>query len=104
MTPEQFWEGDPYLVRAYYQKHKLYINQRNQELWLQGLYIYQALNTVVGNALRKKGQPTEKYLEKPIDLFPEETARKKAEEEREKIATYFEAMRKNWVAKHGSTN
>lgn len=54
--------------------------------------------------MRKKGQPTEKYLEKPIDLFPEETARKKAEEEREKIATYFEAMRKNWVAKHGSTN
>lgn len=54
--------------------------------------------------MRKKGQPTEKYIEKPIDLFPEETERKKVEEERQKAATLFEAMRKNWVAKHGSNN
>ena len=71
---------------------------------MQGLYVYQALNTVVGNALRKKGQPVEKYLEKPIDLFPEDTEREKAEAEREKAAAFFEAMRKNWVAKHGSNN
>ena len=104
MTPEQYWEGDPYLARAFYKAHKLHIIQKNQELWLQGLYNYNALNTVVGNALKKKGAHSQKYLEKPIDLFPDDTAERKAIKERDKAVQFFESMRKKLKTKNGSND
>lgn len=70
---------------------------------MQGLYNFNALNTAVGNALRKKGAPSYKYLEKPIDLFPDDTAEQKAIEEREKTIQFFESMRKKWKS-HGSND
>lgn len=99
MTPEQYWEGDPHLVRYYYEAHKLRNEQKNQEFWLQGLYVYKAVETVVGNALRKKGAAPLKYIEKPIDLSPKEEI--DAEKEREKAVASFEALRKAWELKHG---
>lgn len=71
---------------------------------MQGVYIYQAFNTVVGNALRKKGHPPDKYLEKPIELFPKEDYQKEieAKKEREKAVDFFNKMKANWERKHGS--
>lgn len=98
MTPEQYWEGDPYLVRAYYKAHKLRIEQRNQELWLQGLYIYDAVAAVVGSALSKRNY---KYREKPIEMFPDETKKNEevVQKERDKAVEAFKAMRKAWENK-----
>lgn len=102
MSPEEYWEGDPYLAKAYYKAHKLHIEQRNQELWLQGLYIHNAVSVVVGNALRRKGSPAQKYIDKPLDLFKNEeiVTEEKKQEERDKAVQAFEAIRKAWVAKH----
>ena len=103
MTPEQYWEGDPYLARAFHEAHKLEIERQNQILWLQGWYIYRGVETVVSNALRRKGSPSQKYIEKPLDMFSTE---KKIEEEtvlkeRHKAIEGFEMMRKLWEKKHG---
>lgn len=104
MPPAEFWDGDPWLAKAYRTAHRYRIEQRNQELWMQGVYIYQAFNTVVGNALRKKGHPPDKYLEKPIELFPKEDYQKEieAKKEREKAVDFFNKMKANWERKHGS--
>ena len=102
MTPKQYWEDDPYLAKAYYEAHKLRIEQRNQELWLQGLYIYNAFETVMANAFRKKGAAAKKYLEKPIEMFPKQDDDNAAQKEREKAIASFEAMRKAWELKNGN--
>lgn len=75
MTYEQFWYGDPYLAVYYRKAHELRIEQRNQELWLQGLYNYNAMQVAIGNAFSKQKQ---KYINKPIPLF------KPSEEERQR--------------------
>lgn len=69
MTLDEYWNASPLLVKWYRQAHKMRIEQRNQELWLQGLYIYNAFGTVLANAFAKKGATKHKYLDKPIDLF-----------------------------------
>lgn len=75
MTYEQFWYGDSYLVVYYREAHKLRIEQRNQELWLQGLYNYNAMLVAIGNSFSKQKQ---KYINKPIPLFkPSEEERKR---------------------------
>ena len=39
MTWEEFWYSSTERLAFYWQKHQFEIEQRNQELWLQGLYI-----------------------------------------------------------------
>ncbi len=83
MTWEQYWNGDPWMVVYYSQAHDLAIRQRNEELWLQGLYNHDAFAVVLSNAFAAKGSVPKKYLEKPLDIFPKTEEEKQAEEERE---------------------
>ena len=39
MTWEEFWYSSTERLAFYWQKHQFEIEQRNQELWMQGLYI-----------------------------------------------------------------
>lgn len=90
MPSREFWEGDPWLVRSYQKAHELMNEQRNQEMWLQGLYIHEAVAVVIANAFgKKKGQQPEKYLAKPIRITP------LTERER---ATQAEAAKKKLIA------
>ena len=83
MTPKEFWHGKPILAKWYREKHKLQIEQKNQQMWLQGLYFYDALAVVMSNAFSKR---KEKYIDKPFDLFPPTEEEKQAKAERIKQA------------------
>lgn len=76
MTYEQFWYGDPFLVITFRKAHELQVEQRNQELWLQGLYIYNAVSVAINNAFSKQKQ---KYINKPLQLFPLSEDERKAQ-------------------------
>ena len=84
MTYEEYWERDPFLVKYYREAHLIKIEQRNQELWMQGIYIYNAMSTVFANIFAKKGTPKSNYLEKPIRLTPLSKEEKRIEAERAK--------------------
>lgn len=79
MTYDEYWNGNPYLVVDYRKAHKAKQEQRNWEMWLQGLYFFNALSVANANLHRGKGKPAEKYMEKPIEIYPpsaEETERR----------------------------
>lgn len=99
MTPEQFWYGDPYLATDYCKLHKLRVEQRNEELWLQGLYNLDALSVALNNAFSKRKA---KYLEKPMQLFPptEAEKQKQIEETRRKFVEQLNAFQKAFEQKH----
>ena len=46
MTPEQYWESDCTLTKYYRKAEELRNEKRNQELWLQGMYVYEAIADV----------------------------------------------------------
>ena len=98
MTTEEYWERDPYLVQDFKRAHLLTIEQRNQELWLQGLYIYKAFGVIMSNAFSKKGNQKEKYFEKPLRITPytKQEKAKRTEEERQKIIAELTAWEKAW--------
>ena len=72
MSFEQYWYGDVWLSKAYLEADRLRKEQMNTELWLQGLYYYDAVCCALQNAFRKKGDPPAKYAEKPYDIFAKE--------------------------------
>ena len=85
MTYEQYWMGDPTLPKYYRKADEMRTERKNQELWLQGMYIYEALCDVspVLHAYAKKGTKPRPYVEDPYPL--NEKQKERAEEERERI-------------------
>ena len=88
MTYEQYWYGDPLMVRAYYKAEQLRQKKANESAWLQGVYFQYALDSVVGNMFRKSGDKLTEYPPQPLDLKvnkEKETEEQRAvREEREK--------------------
>ena len=96
MSPDQYWDGDPTLAKHYRKAEELRRKRRNEELWLQGMYIYEALCDVspVLNAFAKKGTKPRPYSDHPYALSVQERKDEKVLQEkkdREKAKRYMEA-------------
>ena len=84
MTYEQFWEGDPCLVKYYRQAEEIRVEKKNRELWLQGLYVYEAMCDVspILHAMAKKGTKARPYPEQPYAITQKQRRRELEEKER----------------------
>ena len=96
MSPEQYWDGDPALAKYYRKADELRKKRRNQELWLQGMYIYEALCDVspVLHAFAKSGTKPHPYVDHPYALTVQERDDERVLQEkrdREKAKRYMEA-------------
>jgi hypothetical protein len=97
MTPEQYWDGDCTLPKYYRKAEELRNEKRNQELWLQGMYIYEALCDVspILHAFAKKGTKPAPYSAKPYALTEKQIEQDEEEKQRklaEKGKRFMEAM------------
>ena len=94
MTPEQYWDGDPSLAKYYRKAHELQRKRRNEDLWLQGMYIYEALCDVspLLQAFAKRGTKAHPYVDHPYSITRDdrkEEKKRKEEREREKAKQYM---------------
>ena len=99
---DEFWDGDYTRLKFYVQEHKLAVEQRNQELWLQGLYFYEGVSTALYNAFLPKGKPPKKYIEKPYRITEMSEADKEIEKQEilDKFRAQLNAMGKRLERKH----
>lgn len=96
MAPEQYWDGDPSLVKYYRKADELRRKRQNEDLWLQGMYIYEALCDVspVLHAFAKRGTKPIPYPDHPYALTAndrKEEKKIKEQQDREKAKRYMEA-------------
>lgn len=93
MTYDQFWNDDPTLVIYYRKADEMKIERRNQELWLQGLYVYEALCDVAPmlHAMAKKGTKARPYPEQPYAIT-EKQRRREIEEKERRVANKGKRM------------
>lgn len=100
MPSVEYWEGDPYLVQAYRAAHELRNEQRNQEMWLQGLYNSRAVAVGMGSKDKKTKKQIE-YYDKPIRITPMTESEKAAEAEkaRQKIIADLTGWEQAWKSK-----
>lgn len=100
----EFWYGDPTQLKHYAKAHELRSEQRNQEMWLQGLYNFRAFKAVIEafswSLGGKKGKKPDGYIDKPLRLTEKTEAEKEAEAEkaRQKIIADLTSWEQNWKA------
>ena len=115
MSYNEYWYGDSQRAKYYRKAYKIKKEQMNEQLWLQGVYIYEALLDVspILHAFSSKGTKPAPFPKQPYnlgyldDLYTkeekEEMKKAKEEKEVEKERRKAEAYFKSWAkatAKH----
>lgn len=98
MSYDQFWDGDPGLVRAYRKADELKRKRQNEQMWLQGIYIAEALSATVGNMFSKGNK--HKYPSEPFPITQFEMEERKERERQAKM----ERMKAAFTARALSVN
>ena len=83
MSYDEFWNQNVSMVKAYRKAYELREKRRNQELWLQGMYVYEALcdaSPLFRFTMKKGAIKPEPYPKEP---YPITVAEVREREERE---------------------
>lgn len=99
MTYNQYWLEDCWIAKSYSEAYKIKKEQLNEQFWLQGMYIYEALCCVspVLHAFSKKGTKPKPYPKEPYPLEKKkekELTEEEKYEEREKALDFFKSWSK----------
>lgn len=104
MSYDEFWNQDVCLVKMYRKANDLRDRRRNQELWLQGMYVYEALcdaSPLFRFSMKKGIVKPEPYAKEPYPITAEEVrereereARLKEERLKAEFAQFVENMRR----------
>lgn len=98
MTWAQFWIDEPELAIAYRKAEAIRKRRKNEELWLEGVYMAEALNATVGNMF-SKGQKHQ-YPAEPFPLTADEQRERREREEKARM----ERMKAAFIAKSLQVN
>lgn len=104
MSYDDFWNGDVSMVRAYRKAQDLRDKRQNQELWLQGMYIYEALcdaSPLFRFSMKNGTVKPEPYVKEPYPITAEEVREREEREKRKQqerlkadFAAWAEALRR----------
>ena len=73
MTYDEYYRQDHTLVADYRIAYKRKMEQKNQDMWLQGAYVYEAIRRVAPLLIPFNEHPQEApYLDKPFPMSGEE--------------------------------
>lgn len=95
MTWDEYWKDDVCKVIYYRKKDKLDRQRKNNELWLEGVYFYKALQCVVPALIPfNKNPKVEQYLDEPIALTKEEQEERERKKNQESLLRLRDALQK----------
>lgn len=69
MTYEQYWEMDCQMVKYYREAYELRREVANQDAWIQGMYIYEALVDVAPYLRAFGAKKPVPYRKEPYELY-----------------------------------
>jgi hypothetical protein len=82
MTYDEFWNQDVTMVRAFRKADELKRQRQNEVLWMQGVYIREALLSTVGNMFSNKGSTPIEYPKEPYPITADQVEAKKEREQK----------------------
>ena len=83
MSYDLYWNGDCLATKAYREADEIRQQRKNQDLWLQGMYIYEALCDVspVLQAFAKKGTKPTPYSSEPYAITAKQVEERRIRQE-----------------------
>ena len=89
MTYDQYWYGEPELVKYYRKAHQFSLEEQNFMAYMQGIYVRDAIAEFVEfYGFAKNPKPLNKYPKKPYPITKKAEVKNKKDKE-EEIANYY---------------
>lgn len=106
MSYDDFWYKSPHIAKMFLKAHKIKQKQRNEEMWLQGYYVYIAVASVspVLHAFAKKGTKPLPYLKEPLAITKEEFDKQQEKARLARKNAFIARLMKSATRKGGSNN
>ena len=96
MSYDEFWRGNPSLVRDYRKAYDMKRHERNNDMWMLGRYFFAALhcNPLVVGFPEKNYQPPKdgSYPDRPFPLTEKEAEEQARQREEENFKEYLKRM------------
>lgn len=101
MTADEYWNGDPDLVKAYRKAEQIRLERQNYESWVQGAYIYEALCDAapVFRDFVKNGTKPRPYRDKPFDFNTKPKTENQKKQRTENGRNFMKAFAEAWNKK-----
>lgn len=95
MTPEQYWDGDASLTKAYRKAYELKQKQVNRQLWMQGMYVYEAIcdASPIYNFWSTRREKARPYPTEPYPITKQEILEKRERDAKRKQRELRKRMR-----------
>lgn len=84
MTYDQYWNDNPLLVIAYRKAEDIRSHRRNWEMWMEGMYTYDAIRRLIPSLNMWKPKEPIEYMEEPYPLTKKEYEDRIRREEKRK--------------------
>lgn len=100
MSYDEFWYGDAYRAKCYRESYKIKVRQKDEELWMQGMYVYEALCKVspILHAFSKKGTKPLPYTNRPyLNSVPKLQTKEQKEKEKKNAQLIARVYFENWA-------
>lgn len=97
MTPDEYWNGDNQLPKAFREADKIRMKRMNHEKWLQGAYIYEAIcaaSPLINFSKRSKAYP---YMKTPFETEKPVSKKSKIEQEKEEMQRNIEKFERMMI-------
>lgn len=95
-TYNDFWDMNPRILEVIAEGYKLNRKVKDEDQWLLGGYIFEAVTIAVGNMFKKKGQKAQSYFDvvkKPVLGSVQENGEMSEEEKQKKIELLLAGLR-----------
>lgn len=103
---DEFWTLNPRKLAVLVDGYKLRRKIEDEQAWLLGGYVFQAVSTALGNAFKKKNQKARSYFEDVEKPFLDEIDKQEiSENDKQKyidsLMASLHVMQNNFNLKHG---
>ena len=101
-----FWLLNPRKLNVLIEGYKLQRKVKDEEAWMLGGYVFQAVSVSLGNAFRKKNSKAQSYFEilkKPFlnNIEQQEMSEEEKQKYRDALMASLNVMQTNFELKHG---
>ncbi len=77
MTPDEYWNQDCTLTQSYQEAFKIKKEVQNEQLWLQGMYHYEALCDILPTVVSLGKYKPQNYPSEPYPITRQEVEKRK---------------------------
>ena len=103
---DEFWMLNPRKLKAMINGYKLKRKIQDEQAWMLGGYVFEAVSIAVGNATRKKGQKARNYFEEQAKPFLNDIDKDELSDDAKKrgiaaVMAQLHVMQNNFELKHG---